>query len=101
MSTQASALDLQTRFHIHDGNMTVQRTQDCTAILDNCKAKHNEGIHGSSDMRLAASLPYIVIEAYCNQHNLTFQEVMQNKVHIKKMLNDPDLSGFRVWKGRV
>lgn len=96
-----SSLDLATRFHLHDGNMTVQRTQDCTAILERCKAQHNEGIHGSSEMKLAAKLPFIVIENYCNTNNVDFAEAMRNPVHIRRMLNDPDLAGFRIWKGRV
>lgn len=96
-----SSIDLATKFHLHDGKMTVQRSQDCTPILELCKAQHNEGITGSSEMRLAAKLPFVVIENYCNVNNVEFSEVMNNPVHMKRMLNDPQLSGFRIWKGRV
>jgi len=96
-----SALDLQTRFHIDGDQMVVQRTQDCTAILEQCKKQQREGRTGSSEMKLAAKLPYVIVENYCNQHDLEFSEVIQNPVHIKRMLNDPALSGFRVWEGRV
>ena len=96
-----SSIDLATRFHLHDGKMTVQRSQDCTPILDLCKTQHNEGIHGSSDMKLAAKLPFVVIENYCNVNDVDFAEAMRNPIHLKRMLNDPDLSGFRIWKGRV
>lgn len=95
------SLDLATKFHFHDGNMVVQRTQDCTAILEQCKTQQREGRTGTSEMKLAAKLPYVIVENYCNQHNLEFSEVIQNPVHIKRMLNDPALSGFRVWEGRV
>ena len=95
------SLDLATKFHLHDGNMTVQRTQDCSPILELCKAQHNEGIHGSGDMKLAAKLPFVVVENYCNVNNVDFSEVMNNPVHIRRMLNDTALSGFRIWKGRV
>ena len=96
-----TSLDLSTKIHIHDGKVTFQRTQDCTPILERCKAQHNEGMTGSSDMRLAAKLPFVVIENYCNVNHVEFSEAINNPVHIKRMLNDPQLSGFRVWKGRV
>ena len=96
-----SSIDLATKFHLHDGKMTVQRSQDCTPILDLCKTQHNEGIHGSNDMKLAAKLPFVVIENYCNVNDVDFAEAMRNPIHLKRMLNDPDLSGFRIWKGRV
>lgn len=95
------ALDIGTKFHFHDGAMTVERSQDCTPIAEHTKALHNEGLHGSKDMKLAAKLPYVMVEAYCNQHSIAFSEFMQNRDHIKRMLNDPALSHFRVWKGRV
>jgi len=36
-----------------------------------------------------------------NKHNIEFSEFMQNKAHIRAMLNDPDLRNFRIWPGRV
>jgi hypothetical protein len=94
-------IDLDTKFHFHDGNMTVQRTQDCTPIAERMKALHNGGHHGSSEMKHAASIPFVIIEDYCNKNNITFHECMSNKEHMRRMLNDPDLSAFRVWKGKV
>jgi hypothetical protein len=85
----------------HDGSLTTGTIQDCTAILDNAKAKHNEGLHGSADLKLAASIPFVVVEQYCNTNNITFQEFMNSQDHKKRLLNDPNLSGFRVWGGRV
>lgn len=95
------ALDIGTRFHLHDGNLTVERFQDCTSIAEHAKKLHNEGLHGSSDFKHAAKIPFVMIEAYCNNNNVTFAEFMQGKEHIKSMLNDPALAHFRIWKGRV
>ena len=95
------SLDLETKIHSIDGNTVFQRTQDCTAILESCKRQQNEGVTGTSDMKLAAKLPFVVVENYCNQHGVSFADVMKQPIHIKRMLNDPDLSGFRVWNGRV
>ena len=96
-----SALDLETKFHFHDGSMTVERVQDCTPIAEYTKEKHNVGLHGSSEMKHAATLPFVIVEKYCNLNGIDFRECMDNPEHIRRMLNDPDLQAFRVWKGRV
>ena len=81
-----NALDLETKIHLHDGSMTVQRTQDCTPILNYAKEQHLSGAHGTSEMKL---------------NNIELHEWSSNPVHLKRMLNDPDLSHFRIWPGRV
>ena len=95
------ALDIGTKFHLHDGAMTVQRSQDCTPIAEEAKRMQRHGFHGSSDMKLAAKLPYVIVEKYCNDNKIEFSEFMQNKEHIRRVLNDPSLSAFRIWPGRV
>lgn len=92
---------VQTVIAVEDGNLVTGTVQDCTPILERTKALHNEGIHGSSEMRHAASFPAVIVETYCNQRGLTFEQFMQDRSHIRAMLSDPALSGFRVWAGRV
>lgn len=94
-------MDLETRFHFEDGKMVTQRTQDCTPIAEHAKALHNEGHHGSDDFKHAAKIPFLFIEDYCNRNNLLFSEFMNNKEHMKRLLNDPAIEHFRIWKGRV
>lgn len=98
-STIADAL--QTRIVEEDGKMHIGRFQDCTPILDYAKRQHNEGHHGSADMKHAARIPNVIIERYCNDHGIEFSECMNNRDHMRAMLNDPSLSGFRIWKGNV
>jgi hypothetical protein len=94
--------DLQTRVHVSGGDVTFESIQDCTPALEHAQRLHNEGHHGSSEMRYAAHFPAVIVEAYCNIKGVTFHEFMQRKEgHINAMLNDPDLSGFRIWKGKV
>lgn len=52
-------------------------------------------------MRHAASFSPAVVELYKKQYGIDHHEFMSNPVHIRRMLNDPDLKGFRVWEGRV
>ena len=93
--------DVNTEVHVSGGDLTINRVQDCEPILEDAKARHKEGIHGSSEMRHAARLPLVLIEKYCNDKGISFQEWSNNKAHIRAMLNDPALSHFRIWNGRV
>jgi hypothetical protein len=95
---------IQTRIHRHfdgEGGISFERVQDCTAIAERCKARQNMGDTGSSEMKLAASLPLVMVERYMNDHAITFNEFMGDKAHIKAMLNDPALSHFRIWNGKI
>lgn len=85
----------------NDGSLTTGTVQDCTAIAERTKALHNEGFTGHKDMKLAASLPFVVIEKYCNDNNLTFADFSRDKAHVRRLLQDPALSHFRVWKGAI
>lgn len=84
-----------------DGSLTTGTVQDCTPILEYAKARQNEGHTGTSDMKFAASIPHVVIEEYCKRNNIGFDECIQSQEHSRRLLNDPSLAGFRIWKGRV
>jgi hypothetical protein len=92
---------VQTLMHEEDGKTIFERVQDCTPIAERTKALHNEGLHGTSEMKHAAKIPNVLIEAYCNRVGITFNEWCGNEHHIRAMLNDPSLSAFRIWKGKV
>lgn len=89
-------MDVQTRFHDDDGRLVVERVQDCEPVLESAKRLHNEGVHGSREMRHVARFPKVLVEKYCNQHGITLHEWLVNPVHAERMLNDPDLKYFRV-----
>lgn len=93
--------EVLTRFHYSPSEdvTAIERVQDCTPILNDAAARRSAGIVGSGEMRHAARFPMVIIEQYCNEKNITFAEFMQNKEHVKAMLNDPALAGFRIWEG--
>jgi hypothetical protein len=95
--------EVHTRFNLDesDSKIVVRRVQDVEPVLDRAKALHNEGLHGSSDYKHAASIPNVIVERYCNLSGITFAEFMANDEHIRRLLNDPDLSHFRIWPGRI
>ncbi|MEY4718480.1 MAG: hypothetical protein RL563_1098 [Pseudomonadota bacterium] len=97
------AADMHTSFHADTMGETfvVQNQQDVEPIIEHCKMLNDTGAVGGSEMRHAASFPMVLVESYCNQHGITFADWLKDKEHIKRMLRDPDLKGFRIWQGRV
>ncbi|MEN9885687.1 MAG: hypothetical protein RL758_265 [Pseudomonadota bacterium] len=93
--------DIKPYFAQEDGKVILGTVQDCTPIAERAKRLHNEDCHGSSETKHAMSLPLVMVEKYCNDHGITFREFMTNRSHLKSVLRDPDLSHFRIWKGKV
>jgi hypothetical protein len=83
------------------GTITLETVQDCTPIAELCKQRHNEGRTGTSDMRLAASIPEVIVTAYMQKKGITFHEFQRDKSHVRALLSDPALEYFRVWKGKI
>lgn len=92
---------VQTVIATEDDKLITGTVQDCTPYVERAQAMHKAGAHGSGDMRHAAKLPYVVVEKYCNDNGITFQEWMNDKSHVRRMLNDPDNKMFRIWPGAV
>lgn len=92
---------VRTLMHEEDGKTIFERVQDCDPIAERAKSLHNEGYHGSSEMKHAASIPFVLVERYCNDNGITFNDFCNGQEHIKRMLNDPSLAHFRIWKGKV
>lgn len=86
---------------LQDGALVTGTTQDCTPYAERAQAMHNEGRHGSKDMRLAASVPMVLVETYLHQNQIEMSEFTRSPEHQKRFLNDPALAHFRIWKGRV
>ena len=95
------ALDIGTKISLVGSDMVVERSQDCTPIAEYAKQRQRDGDFGSSEMRLAASIPYVMVEKYINDHGILFSEFMSNQEHIKRVCNDPAMAHFRIWPGRI
>ena len=86
---------------LQDGALITGTVQDCVPIAEAAKAKHNAGEFGSSDMKHAASIPMVFVEKYLNDNNITLQELGRSQEHQKRLLSDPAIAHFRIWKGRL
>lgn len=92
---------ISTGLRMDGDDLVERRSQDVSPILDFAQRQRNAREFGSSEMKHAAKIPKAVIENYIARTGITFHEFMVNDYHIRAMLNDPELSGFRIWKGRV
>ena len=92
---------IDTSYHHQGDEMIVNRSQDCTPIAEYAKAQHNAGYHGSSEVKHAARIPLVIVEAYCNTNNVSFADVMTDRAHMKRIVEDPANAAFRIWKGRL
>lgn len=84
-----------------DDRLVINRVQDVEPILDLTHDLRAAGRVGSGEFRYAASLPMVLVEAYCNDRGLSFHDFMADPCHANAMVNDPALKAFRVWEGRV
>ncbi len=95
MSQLASIIDFE------DGKMILGSTQDCTPIAEAAKIAHNEGQFGSKDVKHVAKIPAVMVEKYCNDNGITYRDFMVDRAHIRRLVNDPAMAAFRIWKGQV
>ena len=92
---------VQTVVKLEGSDLVTGTIQDCTPIAERMKSLHNEGFHGSSEMKFAGSIPFVMVEKYLNDNGITFAEFAASQDHKKRLLMDPALDHFRVWKGRI
>lgn len=74
---------------------------DANTVAEHCKALHNAGLTGDGDMKLAMSVPGWFIVDWCNKKGITIARFMREQSVQTRFLEDPELSMFRVWKGRI
>lgn len=97
-----AAPGLQTVVALEDGALITGTVQDCTAIAERAKAMHNMGHTGpSSEMKLAATVPFVFVDKYLADNQIDMQTLMRDQAHQKRLLGDPALAHFRVWKGQL
>lgn len=94
--------EVQTRFlEGADHSYQVCRTQDVEPIVDYAKGMQAAGFGNGTDMKHAAEIPMVIVEAYLARTGVTFMEFCNSPDHVKAIVNDPSLEAFRIWKGKL
>ncbi len=80
---------IKTTVHEEDGKLIINRSQDIQRILDFNKERNIEGHNRKSDMRLAGSIPFVVVEMWLKESGakLGSQEFAE---YVKKKLMSGD-----------
>lgn len=82
---------------IHETSVAKER-----AIVDAVKAQANAGAgRYNSDLVYYGEVTPMMLQMYCDKNGVTWDEAMQNPVHFRNILNDPENSYMRVYKGRI
>lgn len=95
---------------LQDDLIVDQASEDMDAlraVADHCKALQSCGLTrlrqlpGELDVRVLAEVPGIIVEKWCNDHGIAFDEFMRDPSVQKRMLDDPELRAFRIWPGQM
>lgn len=91
--------DVKTNVSYAHDKLIIERVQDCEPYTEQVRRERETVSKG--DIRKAGIIPFMILEAWIRANGMTFSEFMRDRNACKRLLNDPDLSKFRVWKGRV
>lgn len=74
-------------------DLIIETTQDFNPVLESVKLERDKPV--GKEWRLAAQFPMLFY------HNAVKEGWLHDKAKWRKLLDDPDLAGFRVWNGRI
>lgn len=94
---------MKTRAFADDDNdrIVIVQEQNVGAIVDDCKARSNEGFHENGLGKHVARIPNVVVEHYLNVNRITLQEFMRDDTHMRRLVNDPAFADLRIWQGTI
>lgn len=91
-----------TEFISHDDSTVVKQTvHGLDDLLDYNHALRESGSVGTSEMKLVGHIPGEVLQDYCMKTGVSWNELFVDPTHIKRIMNNPDYSKFRIAPGRV
>lgn len=91
-------IDINTRFIARSDEFGVKLTQDVEPVLQEVERYRQANPRRPKGLYKKASFPLALVKAYMVEKNITFEEFLNNKEHIKNMCNDPALSKFKTYK---
>lgn len=98
-------MTVKTQYHYDDltDTLTTQNVQDVSPILKDMEKRRevmsNKPVGGLG--YYAGTIPDVIVEAYMREVGVNFHEFLNDPIHIKRIMNDPDYKKFRVWQGRI
>jgi len=97
--------DIKTIYHYdaQENKDIIERVQDVEPIIQEIEdiKEISDGRGNTSLGYFAGRIPGNIVEAYMNEFGVTFQDMIIDKTHIHRILNNPDFKKFRVFEGKV
>ena len=84
-------MSVKSQYFDEDGKVIIKRSQDIQDILDFNKERNIEGHNRKADMRLAGSIPFVVIEMWMKECGAKLGSKELNE-YIKKKLMSGEFS---------
>lgn len=84
-----------------DNGVIVNHTEWFPGLLDAVAWMRNTGQYGHRDLPVLAHVPAVVIEDWCQQQRVSFDDFTRDQKLKAQFLNDPANSLFRVKGGRA
>lgn len=81
---------------VHETTVEAER-----AVRDACVRNHNDRNFGNREMRYLGEVTPMMLQRYCDKTGVRWDEAMRDPTHFRRILNDPENSDMRVWKGRI
>lgn len=82
--------------------LTIHRVEDVGAVLDANKRQFDpDNKHYKENFNHVARIPLIVLEKYCKDKGIKYEEFINSEKLFKRFLNDPDNKFFRTKPGRI
>lgn len=92
---------IHTQVAFDGDNMIQNRFQDVEPVIESCARLRSIGATGSAEMKHAIRLPPVFVEKYIAEHGITLHEFEVNPDHLRRIINSPEFSAFRIWQGKV
>jgi len=86
-----------------EDKLYIGREQDVEPFLEANKRSYNSSgkQFKSESFNHVARIPVIVLEKWCRDHGIKYEEIMNNDKLLKQFLNDPENKFLRTKPGRI
>ncbi len=88
-----------TRLLAIDEGVLIQRTQDTQPILEDVKARRDQGLVGSKDMRHVARIPTVLVEQAAEEAGVSLEDRPAVRELIYNKITSGEWAKFMVHEG--
>lgn len=89
--------DIVTTFHHEDGKDILRYEQDVEPVLEAIKrGETRPWLSKEKEFKAVAEIPVIVLAEWARKQGMTWQQVMEDDKALRRFINDPDNSGWRI-----